>query len=98
MKYRWLPFRVSFLNLSFFIIGFTLSLSGFLNFSFVQFSMEVERFTNPHMYYVRSFVESLPLHVQEKMRVDAKAMGLDIYEYNLQMCSASDEDFSWWSI
>lgn len=92
MKYRWHPFSIFFLNLSFLLVGFYFSTLGV----FADLSLEVERFTDPHMYYVRNFVDSLPEAVQKKMKEDAGVFGMNIYEYNLQMCSATDEDFSWW--
>lgn len=53
----------------------------------------VEQYIDPHMYYIRQFVHSLPPEIQADMTIKATAMDLDIYSYNLQMCTVSDDYF-----
>ena len=58
-----------------------------------------EKVVDPHMYYIKEFVHSLPLEVQDKMSQNAEALGIDIYEYNMQMCGYSPDSYwDWWKI
>lgn len=56
-----------------------------------------EKVVDPHMYYIKDFVHSLPVEVQNQMKKDAADLGLDIYEYNLQICGYKPESYwEWW--
>lgn len=71
-----------------FFLGLSMRLTGYYPVA------ALEGVIDPHMYYVRQFVHSLPDDVQQAMQKDAKALGMDIYEYNLQMCTYSP--YGWW--
>lgn len=56
-----------------------------------------EKIVDPHMYYIREFVHSLPPDIQEEMTEKAASLGLNVYEYNLQMCGYTSRTYlDWW--
>lgn len=69
--------------------------NAFLFGGYFYYVTPFEKIINPHRYYIKQFVDSLPSDVQTKMKRDAELLGMDIYEYNMKMCGEDLSYFEW---
>ena len=58
-----------------------------------------EKVVDPHLWYIKDFVHSLPPEDQADMSEKAQALGMDIYQYTMQMCGYQPDSYwAWWGL